>query len=622
MKKLVTSNKVNVLVMILLMLSIFLFASAASAQPSYIVIDLGTLGGTYSYAAGINDSGQVVGLSSLTGDTANHAFLYSGGTMTDLGTLGGSSGSSSSAAGINDSGQVVGSSTITGEDTVNHAFLYSGGIMADLGTLGGTYSNAAGINDSGQVAGESHTTGDTAYHAFLYSGGIMADLGTLGGTNSTAYGINDSGQVVGQSNLTGDAVYHAFMYSGGTMIDLGTLGGTYSYALGINDSGQVVGQSFLAGDTAYHAFLYSGGTMTDLGTLGGNYSFANGINGSSQVVGVAYTTSDTAQHAFLYSGGTMFALDNLIPSSSGWTLSDATGINDNGQIVGFGRINGATHAFLLTPGAAAPVTTGTNVAVDLGPQVDLTFSSVSSSGTATAVLILPGSVPPPPTNFAILGGTSYDITTDATFSGNVEVCISYDPTKITVPEQQLRLYHYSGGAWTDITLLPVDTVDKKVCGLTSSFSIFAVAEPIYTPEVLSIRYAAVQFLNKQDTTGSVLLWADFKVPMPAATDVITGTFDSVTLFSAPFSTFKRVLPNVYWDVKNGYDITIDFKLGQIIVITPKIALTGLDNSNGVDVQFTINGSNGMEIGFQNITMKPEPGNRLVYRRNDIFGNPL
>jgi len=75
-------------------------------------------------------------------------------------------------------------------------------------------------------------------------------------------------------------------------------------------------------------------------------------------------------------------------------------------------------------------------------------------------------------------------------------------------------------------------------------------------------------------------------------------------------------------VKNGYDITIDFKLGQIIVITPKIALTGLDNSNGVDVQFTINGSNGMEIGFQNITMKPEPGNRLVYRRNDIFGNPL
>jgi len=120
----------------------------------------------------------------------------------------------------------------------------------------------------------------------------------------------------------------------------------------------------------------------------------------------------------------------------------------------------------------------------------------------------------------------------------------------------------------------------------------------------------------------VLLWADFKVPLPAASDVITGTFDSVTLFSAHFSAFKRVLPNVYWDLSNGYDITIDFKLGQIIVITPKLALTGLDNSNGVDVKFTISGVSGMEIGFQNITMKPEPINRLVYRRSDIFGNPL
>ena len=70
------------------------------------------------------------------GNVAYHAFLYSGSTMTDLGTLGGTN---SYAFGINDSGQVVGDSYITG-NAASHAFLYSGSTMTDLGTLGGTDS--------------------------------------------------------------------------------------------------------------------------------------------------------------------------------------------------------------------------------------------------------------------------------------------------------------------------------------------------------------------------------------------------------------------------------------------------------------------------------------------------
>jgi len=50
--------------------------------------DLGTLGGTESLARGINDSGQVVGYSA-TASGHWYAFLYYGGTMADLGTLGG-----------------------------------------------------------------------------------------------------------------------------------------------------------------------------------------------------------------------------------------------------------------------------------------------------------------------------------------------------------------------------------------------------------------------------------------------------------------------------------------------------------------------------------------------------
>jgi probable HAF family extracellular repeat protein len=97
-----------------------------------IVTDLGTLGGSDSFAAGVNEFRQVVGVR-LTPDAPQRAFLYSDGTMIDLGTLGGGE---SYAAGVNELGQVVGESATLSNAT--HAFLHSGGNMTDLGTLGGS----------------------------------------------------------------------------------------------------------------------------------------------------------------------------------------------------------------------------------------------------------------------------------------------------------------------------------------------------------------------------------------------------------------------------------------------------------------------------------------------------
>jgi probable HAF family extracellular repeat protein len=343
--------------------------------PRYTVIDLGTLGGTFSWGGGINNEGLVEGYSILL-DGNLRAFLWRNGVMKDLGTLGGPN----SAAALlpsrpSESAEVGGGSDTTtpdpnGEDYCGFGtylecrpFLWRDGVMTPLPLLGGNNGVAGGVNNRGQVVGQAeYDTPDPTCVLpgdFLRVGPVVWENGEIkkfhmfpGDTDAGAWAINDMGQATGGSGTCSNS-FHAVLWQDGTAIDLGNLGGTTNnYGVDINNQGQVVGISDLRGDTTYHGFLWEKGVMTDLGTLPGDVaSTGDGINIKGQVVGGSYDEEGNGR-AFLWQNGVMTDLNTLIPADSPLFLIGAFGkINDQGQIAGYALqiSTGEVHAFLATP---------------------------------------------------------------------------------------------------------------------------------------------------------------------------------------------------------------------------------------------------------------------------------
>ncbi len=318
--------------------------SRADAE-SYDIIDLGTLGGTTSYAYGINNDGVVVGQADLVGDGMTHAFKYVGDDMVDLGALGGTWGR---AFEISDAGHIVGWARTSG-DAATHAFLLHEGAPVDLGTLGGDGSQGLDVNVLGQVVGRAQVTSEGPVHATAF-GTPNVDLGTWGGPSSVAYGVNAHGVIVGGANPTGSTgdYKRPFVYESGAMNEIPQVPFAYGVGRRINDAGDIVGWG---GDvsTDIHAWLVDDEGFHDLGDLGGNGSYPHGLNENREVVGTASLPGDAEFRAFYWGGGAILDLNDLIPADSGWALREARDINDRGQIVGYGEHNGVTRAFLLNP---------------------------------------------------------------------------------------------------------------------------------------------------------------------------------------------------------------------------------------------------------------------------------
>lgn len=374
-------------------------AAQTPSLPQYTVTDLGTLGGTYSYAYGLNNSGVVAGgaaTASQTGGVSQTASLWDENLhMVNLGTLGGADcpDCNSEAGGPNIRGVAPVISEIAETDPNGEDFcafgthrqclaaVWKNGGMSALSNLsGGNNGQAYWTNTQGQTVGVTEngvqdSTCSTAtpfqvlrFEAVLWQpNGEIRELRPLkGDTVAFAWGINDQGQIVGASGLcsntavppfaNGPQAAHAVLWEqDGTRHDLGGLvsGGAINIATSINGRGEVVGGSQSSGGTP-HAFLWTKDKgMQDLGTLSGDFlstaPCCHTINNRGQIVGFSIPGPLGSGRAFLWQNGVMTDLNTLIPEGSPWYLLQALSINDAGQIVGYGTINGDVHAFLATP---------------------------------------------------------------------------------------------------------------------------------------------------------------------------------------------------------------------------------------------------------------------------------
>jgi probable HAF family extracellular repeat protein len=389
----------------------FRTAANSAINPATDMIPFVSGGASYNEATAINSSGQVAGHSdSSDGD---RAYRRTGASNTTINPF---RGDWSYAEGINDTGQVVGgASDGNGPSAPTLPFMWNGSTIVALGSFSGSdYGYAYGINSAGKAVGYVSAP-NFQERAFLWTPttpngttGSRLDLGALGGGYSYAYDINDLDHIVGTASTPGDLESHAFLRTTGpNLIDLGTLGGSGSDALALNGSDWVVGQA-LNSASQQRAFLWADGVMHDLNSLidpgdGWTLLSARGINDLGQIVGGG-TNSSGELHAFLATPLPTWKVDASgdWSAAGNWFASVPSGVGAEARFTG--AITAPRLVTLDTPRTVGRIIFDNPQTYTLAGQT-LTFSGSSGS-----------------TGVRVRGG-AHNITAPVVFSGNASITI-------------------------------------------------------------------------------------------------------------------------------------------------------------------------------------------------------
>jgi probable HAF family extracellular repeat protein len=293
--------------------------------------------------------------------------------VTDLGTLPGAP--DSTAMGINNRGDVVGTSGA-------RAVLWRNGRTIDLGTLGGSYSAAVDVNKRGDVVGYSEVAEGGANHAFIWRGGRLIDLSPLPGFwSSFASAVNDSGDVVGWSSVYDGGSRAVLWRRDGTVVDLTAKTGL-SGVTDLDNAGRLVGVVRPDGMNGYPALWYRGRLTVLIDT----YGTASAINDRGEITGYLVDGN-----SFVWRRGQLTEIPRL-PDTPSDSLQ-AQGINNRGQVVGFGGFDG-----FVWDSDTATLTTLPGLITGLGPaayDINDRGQIVASAGitpqniTSHAILLSP-----------------------------------------------------------------------------------------------------------------------------------------------------------------------------------------------------------------------------------------
>jgi probable HAF family extracellular repeat protein len=226
-----------------------------------------------------------------------------------------------------------------------HGFLFSGGVYTTIDYPGSTSTVLTGLNNAGQIVGNV----EVPQVGFLYDVATQTftTIAYPGATVTFPSSINDAGAIVGWYSPH-ERKINAFELVGSAYMTISPSPRprAQSLATGITQAGTVAGYIETSANTG--EFLFRNGTYQVFSIPGALGSLVEGVNPQGTALVGYYEGPNGYTYGFVYQDR---SLETLQFPSAFYTY--ATGVNSEGEVVGYFEGQNGDHGFTWTPPAAA-----------------------------------------------------------------------------------------------------------------------------------------------------------------------------------------------------------------------------------------------------------------------------